>query len=296
LGALQKVHGDLAAIGAVGSTDGSTQFASEDGADTYEGAIYHVRADNIGSGYTSGTYTNVPVEGDGTSAVATVVISSGGVESITMTANGTNYTSGTMRVAAVGAGNGNNDMVLTPIISPLLGHGADPVNELGANYVIVNSRLEFAEGGGDFPTTNDFRRIGLLQDPQKVVSAIAADATLATYKKFTLSSVSGVVVDSILLNADADGDNIAVARVVSVVGSVVSYLPIPNSFGGYADFSVSDNMFISGSASSFGTVSSLDSTFPEALPRTGKIIYVENRGAVSRAADQIEDIKLIVQM
>jgi len=296
LGALQKVHGDLAAIGAVGSTDGSTQFASEDGADTYEGAIYHVRADNIGSGYTSGTYTNVPVEGDGTSAVATVVISSGGVESITMTANGTNYTSGTMRVAAIGAGNGNNDMVLTPIISPLLGHGADPVNELGANYVIVNSRLEFAEGGGDFPTTNDFRRIGLLQDPQKVVSAIAADATLATYKKFTLSSVSGVVVDSILLNADADGDNIAVARVVSIVGSVVSYLPIPNSFGGYADFSVSDNMFISGSASSFGTVSSLDSTFPEALPRTGKIIYVENRGAVSRAADQIEDIKLIVQM
>ena len=170
LGALQKVHGDLAAIGAVGSTDGSTQFASEDGADTYEGAIYHVRADNIGSGYTSGTYTNVPVEGDGTSAVATVVISSGGVESITMTANGTNYTSGTMRVAAVGAGNGNNDMVLTPIISPLLGHGADPVSELGGNYVIVNSRLEFAEGSGDFTTSNDFRRIGLFS-PQKVVSA-----------------------------------------------------------------------------------------------------------------------------
>ena len=296
LGALQKVHGDLAAIGTAGSTDGSTQFASEDGADTYDGSIFHVRADNIGSNYDSGTYTSIPVEGDGSGALATVVITGGGIESITMTNNGTGYTKGNLRVAAIGAGNGNNDMILTPIISPLLGHGADPVQELGGNYVIVNSRLEFAEGGGDFPTTNDFRRIGLLQDPQKVVTGIAADPTLATYKKFTLSSVSGVTVDAIILNAAADGDNVAVARVVAISGNVVSYLPIANSFGGYADFSVNDLMYISGSGTSFGDVDALSSLFPEALPRTGKVIYVENRGAVSRASDQIEDIKLIVQM
>ena len=29
---------------------------------------------------------------------------------------------------------------------------------------------------------------------------------------------------------------------------------------------------------------------------SGNILYVENRGAVTRAADQIEDIKLIIQM
>ena len=29
---------------------------------------------------------------------------------------------------------------------------------------------------------------------------------------------------------------------------------------------------------------------------SGQIMYVENRGAVSRAADQIEDIKLIIEM
>ena len=55
--------------------------------------------------------------------------------------------------------------VATPVISPQFGHGADPVEELGGNYIIVNSRLEFNEGAGDFPVDNDFRRIGLCQDP-----------------------------------------------------------------------------------------------------------------------------------
>ena len=37
-------------------------------------------------------------------------------------------------------------------------------------------------------------------------------------------------------------------------------------------------------------------THPEMTRFTGQILYVENRGAVSRAADQIEDIKLIIEM
>ena len=49
-------------------------------------------------------------------------------------------------------------------------------------------------------------------------------------------------------------------------------------------------------SSSIGTVSAVDSDYPEVQPHSGEIIYIENRGAVSRASDQIEDIKLIVQM
>ena len=42
--------------------------------------------------------------------------------------------------------------------------------------------------------------------------------------------------------------------------------------------------------------SGVSSAHPEMTRFTGQILYVENRGAVSRAADQIEDIKLIIEM
>ena len=41
---------------------------------------------------------------------------------------------------------------------------------------------------------------------------------------------------------------------------------------------------------------SVDSDFPEVERYSGNIMYLENRGAVTRAADQIEDIKLIIEM
>ncbi|SVC13220.1 uncharacterized protein METZ01_LOCUS266074, partial [marine metagenome] len=37
-------------------------------------------------------------------------------------------------------------------------------------------------------------------------------------------------------------------------------------------------------------------TAPEVVANSGQIMYIENRGAVTRASDQIEDIKLIIEM
>jgi hypothetical protein len=159
---------------------------------------------------------------------------------------------------------------------------------------MVNSRLEFAEGSGDFPTDNDFRRIGLIQDPFSSGTTVATDANYAAYHKMTLSSVTGLSVDDIIRDANADGAGVAVSRIVSITGNVVSHIPQANSGGTYVDFSATDTVYQG--SSSIGTVSSVDSTFPEIVKYSGNIMYVENRGAVTRAADQIEDIKLIIQM
>jgi hypothetical protein len=43
-------------------------------------------------------------------------------------------------------------------------------------------------------------------------------------------------------------------------------------------------------------VTAVNAAFPEVEKYTGQVLYVENRGAVTRAADQIEDIKLIIEM
>jgi len=285
--------GTSGAMGSSATDDGSGQWDVENGA--VDGAIYHVRVDAGGSGYTDGTYTSVAIDGDGSGGVCTVVVDSGVVSYITVTTNGSGYKRASIDIAGItGIGSGTNASV-TPIISPIIGHGADPVQELGGNYVIVNSRLEFAEGSGDFPIDNDFRRIGLIQDPFTVgTTTVATASTLSSYHKMTLSSVSGLSADDIIMNAAADGSGVAVARILSISGTVVSFIPSVNSEGGYVDFVAADTVYKSGS--SIGSVSSVDATFPEVEKYSGQIMYVENRGAVSRAADQIEDIKLIIEM
>lgn len=293
LGAQTEIDGSSAGMGSSATDDGSGQWDVENGA--VDGAIYHVRVDAGGSGYNDGTYTSVAIDGDGSSGACTVVVDSGVVSHVTVTTVGSGYKRASIDIAGItGIGSGTNASV-TPIISPIIGHGADPVQELGGNYVIVNSRLEFAEGSGDFPIDNDFRRIGLIQDPFTVgTTTVATASTLSAYHKMTLSSVSGLSADDIIMNASADGAGVAVARILSISGTVVSFIPSVNSEGGYVDFAAADTVYKSGS--SIGSVSSVDATFPEVEKYSGQIMYVENRGAVSRAADQIEDIKLIIEM
>ena len=88
------------------------------------------------------------------------------------------------------------------------------------------------------------------------------------------------------------------SRVVSVDSStnVVSHIPVANSGGQYVDFANSDTIYVGGVQVATTGGSAVSTTHPEVERFTGKIMYIENRGAVTRAADQIEDIKLIVEM
>ena len=288
-----KTIGAQTELGGV-SDDSSAQWDVENNA--IDGGILHVKVNSGGTGYTQGNYTSVAINGDGSSGVCTVhVNASGNVSHVTVTTNGSGYKRATINVDGIsGIGTPSTSAVVTPMISPQYGHGANPVEELGGNFVMVNSRLEFAEGSGDFPTDNDFRRIGLIQDPFSTGTTVATGTNYAAYHKMTLSSVTGLAVDDEIRDASADGSGVAVSKIVSITGNVVSHIPQANNAGGYVNFSATDTVFKG--ASSIGTVSSVDSTFPEIVKYSGNIMYVENRGAVTRAADQIEDIKLIIQM
>jgi hypothetical protein len=299
LGAQTEINGDLGAYGSAGTDDGSSQYDVEVAA--VDGGVHHGVVTAGGSGYTNGdgSYESVPIVGDGSNGVCTVHIAGGAVTHITVTNPGTGYKRAQVLIATTtsglsGIGSGTG-AVVNCIISPSYGHGADMVSELGGNYIIVNSRLEFAEGSGDFPTDNDFRRIGLIQDPFTVgTTAVATAASMAAYSQMTLSSVTGIAVDSIIANASADGSGVAVSRVISITGTVVSHIPIANSAGGFANFAASAAVYVGSSQKA--TVSSVNGAFPEVQRYSGQVMYIENRGAVTRAADQIEDIKLIIEM
>ena len=294
IGAQTEVDGTGSggAIGSAATDDGSAQWDVENSA--VDGGIHHVRVTNGGAGYTDGTHTGVSIVGDGSGAVCEVVVASGVITHVNVTSAGSGYKRASVDVSGIsGIGSGSNGAI-KPIISPFYGHGADPVQELGGNFICVNARLEFAEGSGDFPVDNDFRRIGLIQDPFNVgTTTVATSTSLAAYSQMTLSTVTDLDVDDTIMSAQNDGSGVAVSKVVSISGNVVSHVPVANSAGGYVDFTASDTVYWTGNS---GTVNSVNAAFPEVERYSGQIMYVENRGAVTRAADQIEDIKLIIEM
>ncbi len=310
LGAKAAVNGS-GANGGFGSTatdDGSAQWDNENGA--VDGAIYHYVVTAAGSGYNNGstnTFTfDVAIEGDGSGAVATLQFTSGSSTSVVFkdsSSYGTGYKRAshpalTSALSGLTAGTG---ATFDPIISPINGHGADPVEELGGNYAIVNSRLEFSEsaGGNDFPTDNDFRRIGLIKNPVKSDGgAVSDDPTMTATNQLTVVDGSTISVDDLLTDAASESATTAKVRVVSKSGNVLKTLPVVNSGGEYVAFANSDEVYRNGSGTKTTDVTSsgVSTAHPEMTRFTGQILYVENRGAVSRASDQIEDIKLIIEM
>ena len=95
----------------------------------------------------------------------------------------------------------------------------------------------------------------------------------------------------------SESSTTAKLRIVSKTGNVLKLLPVVNAGGEYVDFANSNSIFKDGSDTSVDVSSSgVSSAHPEMTRFTGQILYVENRGAVSRSVDQIEDIKLIIEM
>ena len=293
-------------FGSTASDDGSAQWDVENAA--VDGAIYHYVVTAAGSGYSNGSTgsftVDVAVEGDGSGAVATLTFASGSLSSVAFK-DTSSYGSGYKRasfptlnsaISGLSAGSG---ATIHAVISPINGHGADPIEELGGNYAIVNSRLEFGEGSGDFPTDNDFRRIGLIKNPvQSSDGTISSASSMTATNQLTVADASSISVDDLLTDAASESATTAKVRVVSKTGNVLKTLPVVNAGGEYVAFANSDEVFRNGAGtkSTDVTGSGVSTSHPEMTRFTGQILYVENRGAVSRAADQIEDIKLIIEM
>ena len=301
LGAKAAVEGDIGGLGTAATDDNSTQWDVENAA--VDGTIEHARVTAGGSSYGSDGNYNVAVSGDGASGQLQVTVSSGAITAVTVNAVGSGYSvasidNSLLQTATSSSGTGATFDV---IISPKNGHGSDPVEELGGNYVIVNSRLEYAEGSGDFPTDNDFRQIGLIVNPTNAGgNTLSSASTLSALNRIALQSGATMpAVDSTIASAASITSGTATGKVVSVdsTNRYVYYLPSVDSVGNFNAFANSNGVFVGSTQK--GTIlasGGISSAYPEIQRNSGDIVYLENRGAVARAADQIEDIKLIIEM
>lgn len=259
------------------TTDSTVQAAAVDG------AIHVVRVTNGGSGYTSATAT---IDGDGTGATATVVITSGQVTAVNITDPGSGYRRATITIVGDGI-----DAQAEAIIEPFGGHGFDAEEELGGYYVIMNTRLEYDDGSGDFPVSNDYRRIGVIRDPLNYgTTTVATASTLTATKSIILATgVTGTFAVDELITGGTSG---ATGRVVDYNATTRVLRYYKSSAENFEPFVVGETI-TGGTSGAVGTSESLGN--PEAEPNSGDIIYVEQRRPITRASDQVESISLVVE-
>jgi hypothetical protein len=242
-----------------------------------------------------GTYSSTPtvsISGDGVGATATAVMSGSGstqtVDSITITNKGTNYT-----VADITFGSG--DAGARAVIAPELGHGTQPIKELGAFFIGLNSQLSGTEGG-DLTVGNDFRQVTLIRNPRLYgPGAIATANTLKGLR--ALDFTSGVTVTDYLVDELIVGQTTGAQAYVVEIDASTGYIYYhQNSKTGYTPFNNSET--ITGQTSN--TAGALEGTSaalrdPEVHPGTGDIMFLENRNPINRTTTQIEDIKVIIE-
>ena len=315
------------------ATDSTVSAAATDGA-------IDSLAITAGSGYTNGTYY-AAVYGDGTSqgtssgAVVRITVANNAIQDFGLTAGtdttihsaGEGYTFGTVNLATgytfsessltTASAIGGSGGAVEVIIGPKGGHGFDAKKELGGHYVMMGITLTAAEGD-DITTENDFRKLGIVVDPNTFgTSSVATISTARLTYAVKLTSQSGTF----------DGDEKISQATTGAIGKVVEW-DSANSIlyytqerfgdygtngttGAYVAFSGA-NVITGATSSATGTPdAAADSavtlaggstiTFadgyanPELDPDSGDIIYLENRKPISRSSDQIEDIKVIVE-
>jgi len=277
------------------------------------GAIDIVKIKTAGSGGTDGTHTGIAIKGDGSSGTVSVTVSSGVVTAVTVTAGGTGYTYGYIRNAdIVSAGaTGLSGSELDVIIGPKGGHGENAIKELGGYYVMLNTNFEAGEtsNSGDFTTANDFRRVALMRDIESGSSAATA-TTLRGTKAILVTSPSGSFTVDEEINQATTG---AVGKVVEWDSSnnILYYIQTRfndegiDSDGNLTAFSGTNT--ITGQSSSVTATPSSSTTTVDNISftsgynsgeideDTGDVLYIENRSPITRASDQTENVKLIIE-
>ena len=281
-----------------------------------DGAVRIVKIKSTGTGGTNGTFTGIAIRGDGSSGTVSVTVSGGVITAVTVTNVGSGYTFAYIRNADIvtAGATGLTGSELDVIIEPKGGHGFNAVKELGGFYVMLNTNFEGSESSntGDFTVTNDFRRIALLRDPFSGGVAASASTLRATKAiRFAASPAPGTFTVDEEINQATTG---AVGKVVEydATNRILHYVQTRfndegiDSNGNLTAFSGA-NVVTGQTSTATGTPSSTGSETADSITFTsgyaaseidadkGDVIYIENRSPITRASDQTENVKLIIE-
>jgi hypothetical protein len=250
------------------------------------GAIYNIKVTDGGSGYT-GTPTVTLYGNGGGGFAATAVVTGSVVTGIHIS----NYGSGFSEANIVISGGGGSGATARAVLGPIGGFGADPRIDLRSHYVAMNSRLVYADGSGDFIIDNDFRQIGIIKDPYlHGTTTIATADTLSTTKSLTVATGGTFAMDSEIEGLTSTAK--ALVDYYDSVNGIIRYHQTEDT--GFKTFTTSDFVRVVGGAGAGKSVTAVNSA--EVAKYSGEVLFLENRTPVSRSADQIETIKLVLEL
>jgi len=258
------------------------------------GQIVGYAVDSGGAGYTS--TPTITVRGDGTKAKAGATISGGQVTKVELIDSSGDYTLGSgyqfADVSVTGGGSPTKPAKVRAIFGSVLGLGGDPRDDLRSTAVMFNVKPE-GTVDGDFIIGNDFRQVGLMKDLKvPVTDSDFTEANGGMLKQLELSSVTtGFTADNTI-----EGSTSGVQALIDKVDSDTVWYHQTETTG-FGNFNSGENITeIDGNGAGV-----LDATFapyvePEINPFSGELLYLDNRAAVTRSADQTEDIKIVIQI
>jgi len=250
------------------------------------GDVEAINVVNGGSGYDpANAEITVVVTGDGTGATGTASVTAGEITDIIVTNTGSDYTFANV---AVTSALGSNATFIAPI-SPIGGHGYDPIDELGASHTMVTVEFNSSESG-NLPTDIDFRQVGLLVNPT-ALSTYPAPAHGSIYRTTTDIVVApgfGVYAEDETVFQGSSLETATFTATVLSFDSASNLIRLINTVG---DFTVNAPIF---GNSSLTARTVLTVSTPDFVLFSGYLTYIENRESVQRSADGIEQFKFVL--
>ena len=258
------------------------------------GQVVGYAVDSGGAGYSSSP--TITIVGNGTKAKADATISGGQVVNVKLIDSSGSYTMGSgydfAEVVVTGGGSPTKPAKVRAILGSVGGFGADPRDDLRSTAIMLNSKPSGVEGS-DFIVGNDFRQVGLLKNPQDSTGAapFTADTGLCL-KRINFSSVTqGFTAD----NRIVGGTSGVEALIDKVDSANIWYHQTEET--GFGNFSAGEAISeTNGNGAGVLNASITPYANPEIDTTTGSILYIDNRASVTRATDQTEDIKLVIQI
>lgn len=266
---------------------------------TTAGQILGIAVTNGGSGYT--VAPTVTISGDGQNAAATAFINNGAVVKIELDSNqdscmtmgsGYNFAS----VSFTGGGGGTGAVART-IIAQDSGIGSNAIRDFRSSSLMFNVKPAGVENNDWIVNDQDYRQIALMKN-------------VTDYSDSTYSENSGRILRYLELTSPTDAATFT--RDVTITGSTSGAQAIVDDIDSdrlYAHQSETTGFvsFIEGEpitgGGSTGTLTSAgedgdsDAFYNDDVDRlSGEILYIENRAAIARTADQTEDIKVIITL
>jgi hypothetical protein len=243
-----------------------------------------------GSGYSAGTDTvDIKITGDGYNANAIAYITSNSIVDILVTSPGYGYTYADLSITPSGvlSGNGANAEIY---ISPIGGHGFDPIEEFGCDTIMISCEFQGNESG-KIPTNLVFNQLGLLVNPYELESDILhANGSIYTLSTAILTTPS--------ITPFRQGELIYQGTSITdytFIGECLSFDPTTNALYVINSVGVPRQNYAVIGASSGGYAIISGTSEPTMAKYTGNIVYVENIETTQRDSSDTEQFRLIVK-